>query len=176
MADEQTTPAEGEEQPQPTRGKLPLILSILVGLVVGGASGALALGPMVAKKVAPPVTTADVAAAAAPRKADGKEAKKPAIHVIDNLVLNPAESGGGRFLLLTVAFQMKDDATLAEIKGRDEEVRDAVLRVLGAKTVDELADVKRREGFRIELKTAIGGMFEEKDAVSRIYFPQFVIQ
>jgi flagellar protein FliL len=176
MANEENPPQEAET-PAATPSKLPKILAILVGLAIGGASGAFALGPMVAKKVAPPAGAGDTILATTHGKNEkGKDAKKPTILVLDNLVLNPAESGGSRFLLLSVAFEMKNDAVVEEMRARDAEVRDDVLRVLGARTTEQLADVKGRDGVRDELKKSINAMFTEKDAITRIYFPQYVIQ
>jgi flagellar FliL protein len=98
--------------------------------------------------------------------------------VIDNLVLNPAESGGQRFLLLTIAFELKDAAALEEMKARDAELRDAVLQSVGAKSVEYLADMARRDSLKAELRGVAGKLFPDarKPVVRRIYFPQFVIQ
>jgi flagellar FliL protein len=173
----QTEGAAGEGQEAPASGRLPKILAIVAGLVLGGASGAFALGPIIAKKVAPPPGAGDTILAKSEHKdGKGKEVKKPAIVLIDNLVLNPAESGGQRFLLLSVAFEMKSDPLVEEMRSRDAEVRDDVLRVLGSKTTEQLADVKSREGLRDELKKSLNTLFSEKDAITRIYFPQYVIQ
>jgi len=45
-------------------------------------------------------------------------------------VLNPAASGGTRFLLLTVAFDMRTAALAAQLKTRDAEVRDVACALL----------------------------------------------
>ncbi len=71
---------------------------------------------------------------------------------IDNLVLNPSGSGGTRHLMLSVAVEVKDDADAEQMKARDAEVRDAVLHVLGSKTVDELADIAARDSLKLELR------------------------
>lgn len=177
---------------------LPFVVALVAGLAVGGGAGAFVVGPAMAAGIAP-------AGAAAPRRAaaadaddaehggeesadeeeaegdgehgEGGEAKateKPA-YTIDNLVLNPAESGGTRFLLLTITFEVKDAAVLDAMKTRDSELRDAVLVALGAKTVEQLSDMTQREALKTELKTVTGKLFK-KSAVRRVYFPQFVIQ
>ena len=113
-------------------------------------------------------------------------------------MLNPAESGGQRFLLLTIAFELRDAAALEEMKARDAELRDAVLQSVGAKSVDYLADMGKRDSLKTELKAVAGKLFADaardpkkdpnkdpkegvkkgagKPVVRRIYFPQFVIQ
>ena len=58
---------------------------------------------------------------------------------------------------------------------RDAELRDIILTSLGNKTVEQLTDVSGREQIKREIQTAIDDRFGKK-AVSRIYFPQFVVQ
>ncbi|HEX6632048.1 MAG TPA: flagellar basal body-associated FliL family protein, partial [Gemmatimonadaceae bacterium] len=97
------------------------------------------------------------------------------VHLVENLVLNPARSGGSRFLLLSVGFAVKDDATAKTLADRDPELRDVIIRCFGAKTVDELVDVALRDSLKVELQQAVGERFGPA-TVSAVYFPQFVIQ
>jgi flagellar FliL protein len=171
---------------------LPLIVAIVAGLAVGGASGAFFVGPAMAKGIAPAGAPVKMVARAGEAADDaegehadeepaegesegeeGKPATKP-VHLLDNIVLNPAASGGTRFLLLSVAFEVKSAAVLEEMKARDAELRDVVLVTLGAKTVEELADMGAREPLKAELRAAAEKVF--KKGVKRVYFPQFVIQ
>jgi flagellar FliL protein len=109
-----------------------------------------------------------------PSGEEGKTAVAKPVHLLDNLVLNPAGSGGTRFLLLSVAFEVKSAAVLEQMKARDAELRDVVLVTLGSKSVEELADMHAREALKTELRTATEKTF--KKGVKRVYFPQFVIQ
>jgi flagellar FliL protein len=200
MANEPTPAADAAA---PAKPKLPVLIGMVaVGLLVGGATGAVFVGPMVAKKmgkVTPVVVavdgehgdaaadgeggdhadaSADEAAAdgehAAPKEGEAK-AEGAAVHVLENLVLNPASSGGSRFLLLTVAIEVGTAKAGEDFKNRDAELRDIILTALGVKTVEELTEIARREQFKTELKTAINAKFGKK-AVKSLYFPQFVVQ
>jgi flagellar FliL protein len=204
MANEPTPAADAAA---PAKPKLPVLIGMVaVGLLVGGATGAVFVGPMVAKKmgkVTPVVVavdgehgdaaadgesgdhadasadaSADEAAAdgehAAPKEGEAK-AEGAAVHLLENLVLNPASSGGSRFLLLTVAIEVGTAKAGEDFKNRDAELRDIILTALGVKTVEELTEIARREQFKTELKTAINAKFGKK-AVKSLYFPQFVVQ
>ncbi len=202
MANEPTPAADAAA---PTKPKLPILIGMVaVGLLVGGATGAIFVGPMVAKKMgkATPVVVAsadgehadgeadaaggdhgdaaaDESAAAegdheAPKEGEAK-AEGAAVHLLENLVLNPASSGGSRFLLLTVAIEVGNAKAGEDFKTRDAELRDIILTALGVKTVEELTEIARREQFKTELKTAINAKFGKK-AVKSLYFPQFVVQ
>jgi flagellar basal body-associated protein FliL len=47
---------------------------------------------------------------------------------------------------------------------------------LGAKTVEQLADMRSRDAVKAELVAATQKLFKKKSSVARVYFPQFVIQ
>jgi len=168
--------------PSKLKQLLPFVAAMVLGLGAGGASGAFFVGPALAKGIAP---EGAVAAAEKPAEADdhgeakseGEGAEKAAaqVYTLDNLVLNPAESGGTRFLLLSIAFETTDAALVEEMKTRDAELRDAVIVTLGSKTVEQLADMRGRETIKTELQGASLKLFKKKSAL-RVYFPQFVIQ
>ncbi len=101
------------------------------------------------------------------------------LHLIDNLVMNPSGSGGTRFLMLSAAIEFKDAAMVEQFKARDAEVRDLVLRVMGAKSVEQLADMPTRELIRKEVADSLAMLIPKKNrkkAITKIFFPQFVIQ
>ena len=189
MANETPQAPEGASI-APPKSKLPLLIGMVaIGLAVGGGTGAVLLGPMAAKKmgkVTPIVVAADsardgdAAAAGGAHKAPaegGKEggATEAVIHVLDNMVLNPAGSGGSRYLLLTVAIEVGSPAVIESFKARDAELRDIVLTTLGTKPVDQLTNMATREQFKVEIINAVDERFGKK-SVKRIYFPQFVVQ
>jgi flagellar protein FliL len=200
-ADAQTPPADSP----PSKGKklLPFILALVVGLAAGAGGGLFVVGPAMAKGIAPVASanskkpaaehgeeaddeaSADDESASDEESADEGESKKGGeggekasqVYTLDNLVLNPAESGGTRFLLLSITFETPNAALLEEMKTRDAELRDVVLVTLGAKTVEQLADMKSREALKAELVAATQKLFKKKKkAKMHIYFPQFVIQ
>lgn len=189
-------PTPAADAPAPAKPKLPVLIGMVaVGLLVGGASGALFVGPMVAKKMGKttPIVVAaadgehgeeaaadgehaDPAAADEHGKpAEGGAAEAAAVHLLENLVLNPAASGGARYLLLSVAIEVGNAKAGEDFKTRDAELRDIILTALGTKTVEDLTEITHREAFKTELQTAINARFGKK-AVKSLYFPQFVVQ
>lgn len=170
-----------EEQPAPSlsRLKTPVLIALVaVGLAVGGGTGATFLGPIVAKRMGK-VPQARVDSAVTEDAADSVSEATPGtaspILLLENLVLNPAGSGGTRFLLLTVAIELNRSATLDQLKARDAELRDIILTSLGTKTVEELTDITKRDEFKNELQAMIESRFGKR-GVKRLYFPQFVVQ
>jgi flagellar FliL protein len=184
MADADASSTD-QAAPAPTglKAKLPLAAAVVIGLAIGAGSGAVIVGPMTAKTLgyATPAPTS-----AAGEHAEGGEGEQadddssasgapPAVMTLENLVLNPAGSGGSRFLLLTVSMECKNAEAVTTLQSRDAELRDVVLSSLGQRTVDELADIAERDLIKEQLTTALNERFGAKTVV-RVYFPQYVVQ
>lgn len=110
------------------------------------------------------------------KKDDHAPAGPPAVYTVADMVLNPAGSGGQRFVMLSVAMEAKDSATVAMLEARDPEIRDAILALVGGKTVEQLAEVTAREPLKTEIIATVARITKKKKAVKRVSFPQFVIQ
>jgi len=181
MAEEKAP--ETEEAAEPAKksgiaGRLPLIGGVVGGLALGATLGFAMLGPKLSHKAAPVATAATDSAKG--KSTEGANAKKgegapPPIYQMDNLVMNPAGSGGSHFLLMSVALQVKDDASLDVLKGHDAELRDTILRLFSRKTIDQITDISARDEFGAELTAVLASTFGA-GTVTKIYFPQFVIQ
>jgi flagellar FliL protein len=183
MADSNEQQSEPATADAPSKKGSALFLtigSIVAGAALGAGAGLFVLGP----RLAPASPSAAHAAAshgehgAADSAHDegGHDSAEPhPIYAIENLVLNPAGSNGSRFLLMTVALEAKDEATLAQFKSRDAELRDTILRLFGSKTVEQVAEARLRDGLRAELQDTLSAMVPN-GALRKIYFPQFVIQ
>ena len=182
---------------------LPLVLA-LVGLGSGGFVGAKVVAPKLTAGIAKNLIRDDLNAHGGKKKQaaeDGEEhaegdaaaageegdpaeapvggehgpATPPPAYTIADLVLNPAGSGGTRFLMLSVAFDMKDSASAESIRQRDAEIKDAVLALVGAKTVEQLSEVSSREPLKVEINALVSRILKKK-VIKRVSFPQFVIQ
>ncbi|MEM1042263.1 MAG: flagellar basal body-associated FliL family protein [Bacteroidota bacterium] len=94
---------------------------------------------------------------------------------LEPLVVNPAETGGARFLMVSVALESAEAAVLEEVALKDVVVRDAINYALSQKTVGTLGDVGSREAIKEEIRTLVNGLLSE-GTVDRLYFTQFMLQ
>ena len=156
------------EAAPPAKGKV--MMMAVGGLVVGLAAGFLGVGPVLAKNKG-------AAPAKVEAKADEKGGEKSGAVVwpLENLVLNPAGSNGARFLMVNATFELKDEAAKEAAKEKEAEARDIVLALLGKKTMEQLADISQRDQIKKEVLAAVGPLFP-KGVVTKVFFPQFVIQ
>ena len=176
--------AESEEKPTTeqaaegaatsgNKSRLIFIALVSVGLTIGAGTGAMLVGPMLANKLGKTTPVAD--STASDSTTTDTLGSAQAMHVISDLVLNPASSGGSRFLLVSIAMECANANVVSTLVRRDAELRDVVLSTLGRKTIDELTDVNTRDVIKTELLTVIHERFGKK-SVQRLYFPQFVVQ
>jgi flagellar FliL protein len=68
-----------------------------------------------------------------------------------------------------------DPKSTKSLEDRDAEIRDALIRAVGSKTVRELADVTLREALVADIRLALDGVVGA-GVIRRIFIPQFVIQ
>jgi flagellar FliL protein len=179
MAEEKTAEPEAPAEPAPKSGigkMLPLIGGVGAGLALGAVLGFTVLGPKLSHKAPAAASVGDSAKSAAKTGVEVKKGEAaPSIYQLDNLVMNPAASGGAHFLLMSVALQLKDPSSLETLKGRDAELRDAILRLFSSKNIDQITAPTARDTFAAELLAVLDRMFGP-GTVTKIYFPQFVIQ
>ena len=154
-----------------------LIVAVVLGLGGGGFVGFMIVSPAVAERVVAAEPTKAEEGDGEDEKGDGEYggASPAELHLIENLVVNPAGSDGLRFLLVTVAVDAASGSALTEVENREIELRDALLRLFGSKTVVELSDPTGRtaliEEVRLGLEEVIG-----EGKIRRVFVPQFVIQ
>lgn len=94
---------------------------------------------------------------------------------LEPLVVNPAETGGARYLMISVALESAEAAVLEEVTLKNVVVRDAINQALSKKTIGVLADVNNREAIKAEIIALINGLLDE-GTIDRLYFTQFMLQ
>lgn len=152
-----------------------LLAVALVGAGAGGWFGGPIVTPMVADILASEPSEDDGYGGGGHGSAPyGAASADEGPLAIDNLILNPAESGGSRFLIATLVLDT-DEGTRAELEARDAEARDLLQTVLAVRTVAELSDISLRDQIREDLRIALNTMLGY-EGVHRIFLPQFVIQ
>lgn len=98
-----------------------------------------------------------------------------AFYEVDNMIVNPAESQGSRYLMVNVGFESDAEAVLTELENKEVVVRDRVIKLLGEFTVPELTDIDRRSFLKDTLRTSVNQILTN-GPVRRLYFTQYVLQ
>jgi flagellar FliL protein len=180
-------PAEGEVAAAgaPAKAAPPVVLIAVVALALtaGGALGGLLVAPKIihARQAAAAEQLADPHGKKAKKKkkTDKKgEEGKPTVYKLDNLIVNPADSQGQRFLMCTVAVTSDDPHALDVLREHEIELRDHVITLLSHQTMDRLTSEGARDTLRAELLNTIKPVLgaDAEDTELKVYLPQFVVQ
>jgi flagellar FliL protein len=154
----------------PKKGKLLLVLPV-VAAVLGTALGATQAG-----RLAGLVGGHAPAAEAAPAEAEAAAVEFGEFHEIKGLIVNPAGSGGRRFLLVDVALESETPEALEELKTRDVVVRDIIVGALARLSVEQLAAPGARETLKDAILAHVNDALGPAAEVRRLYFTQYVLQ
>ena len=148
----------------------------------GGVGKTLRSIPYVGKTVGTPgsVPYADQIAGVLPFVGGGddggaKSQTLGALSKLEGLVVNPAQSQGNRYLAVSIAFETGTPEGKRELEKKKVIIKDAVLRLLSERTVEELSDPERRDGLKKALRDKANGILNE-ETVDRVYFTEFVLQ
>jgi flagellar FliL protein len=106
---------------------------------------------------------------------DTESKKVGALSKLEGLVVNPAGSRGNRYLAISVVFEMEAPKVKKEMEKKKVIIKDAVLRLLSERTVEELSDPERRDNLKKALREEANGILS-KGEVDRLYFTEFVLQ
>jgi flagellar protein FliL len=178
------TAQEQETPTAPKQGRAKLVIALTIGLIAGAGAGSLVVGPLLAESKGggdhgKPAEGAELEAQCSALFEEWSGEKRPpapaVVYTLESLVLNPANSGGTRYLMASVGFGLRDLHGEEQMTLRDAEIRDIVIRILGSKTIPELADTSVRTSIKEEIRTEVGNIVGEH-ALIDVYFPQFVIQ
>ena len=106
--------------------------------------------------------------------ADAKDAGK-FVYVVKDMIINPAGTGGTRFLLTTVGVETVNEEELKSVEKKDVVVRDVLNTILASKTVEALDDQTKREALRREIRDSLQKSIRP-EKISQVYFSKFIIQ
>ncbi|MCX8031224.1 MAG: flagellar basal body-associated FliL family protein [Thermodesulfovibrionales bacterium] len=159
---------EGAEQPAKEKGKkglgkkkLIIIAAVLAFLIGGG--GFVGYTMFLGGKDK---------GSEAQQKTD-KSKTKPVMMPLDPFILNLAEHG--RFLKLTIQFELADATSQPLVTERVPQLRDAIITLVSSKSADSLASPEGKFLLKDEIllraNQAIG-----KDVFKNLYFTEFVMQ
>ncbi len=172
---EETNAGAQEDQEAPTKPGLliPLLLAF-VALGLGAVLGLTLLGPAVAPALAARAESSGERGGSGGH-GGGHGEPTATLHVLENLVVNPAGSEGTRYLLVSVAVEPAGPETVEDLAAMDVAFRHMLLTTLGSKTVPELTDIELRSRLVQELRDSLQSV-AGPGTINRIYLPQYVIQ
>jgi len=164
---------------------------VILAIIVADAYAAYFL---VVKGIAPRMAEAQVIRVAEEASAEDEAAAAEEVHTgeevgtgeeagtgvgsitpVEDIVINPAGSGGTRYLCATVALQSTQNAVADEVTEREPQIRDVLIEILSKCTVEDLSALSKRDELRAEIKVAVNDLLVSGEVVG-VYFSNFVLQ
>ena len=143
------------------------VLIMFVGLQVLMAAGAFVFLKMY---LSPKIQ------AAYEKPVEEEKRERGQIHLIEDILVNPAGTDGTRYLSTSIGLETSD---LGYETNRFEEltpvIRDIFIAVLSSKTMQELSSIDGKEKMRSEILVQVNEAIRP-DSVYRIYFVDYVLQ
>jgi flagellar FliL protein len=103
------------------------------------------------------------------------EAAGSLVYAVKDIVVNPAGTGGTRFLSVSFGFELGSAELAIEFEDREPLVRDALITILSSKTVAQLTDAKQKEIVRYQIKKRLQTLMDT-DEIDGVYYTDFVLQ
>lgn len=97
------------------------------------------------------------------------------IYLINEIIVNPAGTGGTRFLSTSIGFELGSSEAGKLFRERDAVVRDALITILSSQSVPQLSDFKQRERLRKLIKLRVKKLLKTED-IAAVYFTEFAMQ
>lgn len=180
-------PAASGTEAKAAGGSRKLIMFGGIGLgavIIGVALALLVLKPMMAGSGEPADThaaneaTEDKEPAREEEKSDDQKRKgegETLMYSIDDIVINPAGTGGSRFLSVSFGFELESPSMLSAFRSREPIIRDALITILASKTVAQLTDIRQKEIIRYQIKKRVSELMKT-EALAGVYYTDFVLQ
>jgi flagellar protein FliL len=163
MAEEKDD-AQSDEEKSTKPKKSNKSLFIVIGIIVVALVGGIAAYSLLFSKGGE---------SAAETKHELKKDTQTALVALDSFVLNLAEQG--RFLKVTMQFEVTDKTDLPLVSERTPQLRDAIITLMSSKSAEALSSPEGKLQIKDELllraNQAIG-----KDVFKNLYFTEFVMQ
>ena len=118
--------------------------------------------------------------AKSPKKEEHKKGKHGAeessnIVMLDEIVVNPARSGGRRYLAVTVGFQTEAPEADKLFEKNKPLIRDALISLFSSKELEKLADISYRDSLKLEIKEGVNRQLRDS-VVTQVVFSSYVLQ
>jgi flagellar protein FliL len=97
------------------------------------------------------------------------------MHPLDQFIVNLLSQSGRRYLKTTMNLELDTEALVAELTNKEAVIRDIIIGVLSAKTIEEISTLKGKRKVKDELMVKVNEILVDGQ-IHNIFFTDFVIQ
>jgi flagellar FliL protein len=93
----------------------------------------------------------------------------------DDIIVNPANTGGQRLVVISMGIDLKSEEGMKEVKEKEVLVKDAAIGLLSSKDFAKLSNPGAKDTLKIELAKIIEQRIP-KAKINTIYFSKYILQ
>jgi len=97
------------------------------------------------------------------------------MYSLDKFIVNLASDGGSRYLRTSINLELSSEEFQAEVEKKKPMIRDIIIKVLSAKSYEEISTIRGKENLKDELVTELNKIFTD-GSIQNIFFTEFVVQ
>ena len=175
-------PEDGAVEEKPPR-KLPLPKIIVFVVIACAAAGAAWAASQALTAPREPTTDAeqqmiDQAALPAQEKAavETHGPSNPILYGFDSIIVNLYGTEARRYLKTTIAFSLKDEDARKEIERQKLILTDRLIVLLSSKKIKDIDGYEGKQELKREIRDEVNNLLGIKDAVTQVYYADFIIQ
>jgi flagellar FliL protein len=94
---------------------------------------------------------------------------------LDKFIVNLSSDGGSRYLRSSINLELSSEEFQAEVDKKKPLIRDIIIKVLSAKSYEEISTIRGKETLKDEIVTELNKIFTDGN-IQNIFFTEFVIQ
>ncbi len=97
------------------------------------------------------------------------------MYALNKFIVNLSSDGGNRYLRTSINLELSSPEFQAEVDKKKPLIRDIIIRVLSAKSYEEISTIRGKENLKDELVNELNKVFVDGQ-VRNVFFTEFVIQ
>ena len=161
---------EGEDQKKKSGSKSKWLIYLAIAVVM------LAGGYFAGTKFLKSSDTASADGNGEEKKESGKKNHAVSeMFMMEDIIVNPSGTGGTRFLSVSIGFEVGSKESVHNFEKREPVIKDALITILGSKTIEQLSDAKEKEITRFQIKKRVEQIMHVED-LAAVYFTDFILQ
>jgi flagellar FliL protein len=97
------------------------------------------------------------------------------MYSLDKFIVNLSSDGGSRYLRTAINLELSSEEFQAEVDKKKPMIRDIIIRVLSAKSYEEISTIRGKRELKDEIVAELNKIFTD-GRVENIFFTEFVVQ
>jgi flagellar FliL protein len=176
MAEEEKNNEEESGGKKKGGSKIKLIIIILLVLIILGVLGGAGYMMFLKPKADETEQSANTKKKNVPKKEVSAGNEIGMLYPFETFIVNMADSGGTRYLKVTLQAELDQTKNLVEIMDkRKPQLRDSILTVLASKRYEEVSSAQGKLILKQEIIRRVNSLMTEGSIVN-VYFTEFVAQ